>query len=49
VAQNFGDEVAVHIHDASQKDKAKLDEAFIGSDLGKTSHSDTVEAVETKV
>jgi hypothetical protein len=28
VAQNFGDEVAVHIHDATDQEKAKLDEVL---------------------
>lgn len=49
VAQNFGDEVAVHIHDASEKDKATLNEALKHSDMGKGSNLDTVETVGTRV
>jgi hypothetical protein len=49
VAQNFGDEVAVHIHDASEKDKPKLDDALKDSDMGKSSNMDTVETVGIRV
>ena len=49
VAQNFGDEVAVHIHDASEKDKRNLDEVLRGSDVSRTSKPEVVEAAETNV
>jgi (p)ppGpp synthase/HD superfamily hydrolase len=44
VAQNFGDEVAVHIHDVTDQEKNKLDDALLVTDKGKVSKSHVVEA-----
>jgi (p)ppGpp synthase/HD superfamily hydrolase len=44
VAQNFGDEVAVHIHDVTDQEKNKLDDALLATDKGKLSKSQVVEA-----
>ena len=49
VAQNFGNEVAVHIHDASEKYKRNVDEVLRGSDVSRTSKPEVVEAPETNV
>jgi hypothetical protein len=34
VAHNFGDEVAVHVYDASEKEKKRLDQALQVSNAG---------------
>jgi hypothetical protein len=44
VARNFGDEVAVHVHDVSEK-PSNLDEAARISEAGETSKPQVVEAV----
>jgi (p)ppGpp synthase/HD superfamily hydrolase len=33
IAKNFGDEVAVHIHDATEEEKIKLDQQLAKSDV----------------
>lgn len=35
IAHNFGDEVVVHIYDANEADKEKLDETLKASDMSK--------------
>jgi hypothetical protein len=44
VARNFGDEVAVHVHDVSEK-PSNLDEAARISEAGETSKPQVVEGV----
>jgi hypothetical protein len=44
VVENFGDEVAIHIHDVMGQDKLKLYEALTVSEKSKCSNSQMMEA-----
>jgi hypothetical protein len=40
IGHNFGDEVAVHVYDASAEEKKRLDQALQVSDIGEGARSD---------
>jgi hypothetical protein len=40
IGHNFGDEVAVHVYDASAEEKKRLDQALQISDIGEGARSD---------
>lgn len=49
VAHNFGDEVAVHIHDATEQDNSRLDEALLATNKGDHPKPQVVQADRVEV
>ncbi|KAF2466989.1 general substrate transporter [Lindgomyces ingoldianus] len=50
IAKKFGDEVAVHVNDATEEERQKLDRALFDADVTKSDlNSQEVRAVETKL